>query len=191
MTDETFTPLHDVPPGSIGWRGSRDYILSPEDFPKVEDLVIEDGKPVDNVFVEKQYRLLTEPLYSSWVPPNGPFWALANVGLFYQNGQPGLAPDVMLSLGVPASRDLLQRENRSYLMWIVGKPPDVVIEFVSDRRGGEDTDKMEVYARLRVTYYIIDDPFDRLHQGPLRVSVGTTERMSQSSQRGCRASDWD
>lgn len=169
MSDETFTPLHDVPPGSIGWRGSRDYILSPEDIPNVEELVIEDGEPVDNIFVEKQYRLLTEPLYSSWKPQSGPFLALANVGLFYQSGQPGLAPDVMLSLGVPASRDLSLKENRSYLLWIMGKPPDAIIEIVSDRRGGEETDKMEAYARLHVPHYIIHDPLDRLHHGALRA----------------------
>ena len=35
----------------------------------VNALVTEDGEPVDNVFSEKQQRLLTEPLYSSWTPP--------------------------------------------------------------------------------------------------------------------------
>jgi Uma2 family endonuclease len=166
---ETWTPLPDLPPGHRGWRLSQDIILGPDDFPNVEELVIEDGEPVDNVFVEKQYRLLTEPLYSSWTPPKGPFWALANVGLFYQDGQPGLAPDVMLSLGVPASRDLSLKENRSYLLWIVGKPPDVVIEVVSDRRGGEDADKMEAYQRIGVTYYVIFDPLNRLKNGLLRA----------------------
>jgi Uma2 family endonuclease len=171
MSSETWTPLSDLPPGHTGWRSSKDVILGPDDIPNVEELVIEDGKPVDNVFVEKQYRLLTEPLYSSWTPPNGPFWALANVGLFYQDGQPCLAPDVMLSLGVPASRDLSLKVNRSYFMWIVGKPPDVVIEVVSDRRGGEDTDKMETYQRIGVTYYVIFDPLNRLKNGLLRGFV--------------------
>ncbi|MHB1425161.1 MAG: Uma2 family endonuclease [Gemmataceae bacterium] len=169
MTNENFIPLHDVPPGSIGWRGSRDYILSPEDIPNVEDLVIEDGKPVDNLFVEKEYRLLTEPLYSSWSSPSGEFLALANVGLFYAHREPPLVPDVMLSLGVPASRDLTLKENRSYFTWIIGKPPDVVIQIVSDLRGGEETDKMVAYARIGVTYYVIHDPRNRLHHGLLRT----------------------
>ncbi len=144
-------------------------VLSPEDIPNVEDLVIEDGKPVDNMFVEKEYRLLTEPLYSSWTPSSGEFLAVANVGLFYAYREPPLVPDVMLSLGVPAGRDLSRKENLSYFTWVIGKPPDVVIEIVSDLRGSEETDKMAAYARIGVTYYVIHDPRNRLKHGLLRA----------------------
>ncbi len=159
------------------------FVLSPEDIPRTEDLVIEDGKPADNLFVEREYRLLTEPLYSSWSSPRGPFLAVANVGLFYAYREPPLVPDVMLSLGVPAGRDLTLRENRSYFTWIIGKPPDVVIEIVSDLRGGEESDKIVAYARIGVTYYVIHDPLDRLHHGLLRVfylSKGKYEPMEAS-----------
>jgi hypothetical protein len=59
-------------------------LLLPEELPNVANLIIEDGKPVDNIFSERQMRLLVEPLYSSWVRPE---WirsliALANVGMF-------------------------------------------------------------------------------------------------------------
>lgn len=169
MSSETWTPLPDLPPGHTGWRVSKDVILGPEDIPNVEGLVIEDGKPVDNIFVERQYRLLTEPLYSSWTPPSGEFLALANVGLFYTHREPPLVPDVMLSLGVPSGRDLSRKENRSYFMWIIGKPPDVVVEIVSDLRGGEEIDKKDAYARIGVTYYVIHDPRNRLHHGLLQA----------------------
>ena len=33
-----------------------------------ESLITEDNEPVDNVFSEKQQRLLVEPLYTSWKP---------------------------------------------------------------------------------------------------------------------------
>jgi Uma2 family endonuclease len=169
MSSETWTPLSDLPPGHIGWRFSGDVILGPGEPPNVEALVIEDGKPVDSIFVERQYRLLTEPLYSSWTPPSCEFLALANVGLFYTHREPPLVPDVMLSLGVPSGRDLSRKENRSYFTWIIGKPPDVVIEIVSDLRGGEETDKKDAYARIGVTYYVIHDPRNRLHHGHLRA----------------------
>jgi Uma2 family endonuclease len=168
MSNESATPVQSLPPEHSSWGILSDDLLTPEDLPNVESLVIEDGKPVDNIFVEKQYRLLTEPLYSSW-RPNDSFLALANVGLFYQSGQPGLAPDVMISLGVPTSRDLGQKENRSYLLWIMGKPPDAIVEVVSDRRGGEETEKMTAYARMGVPYYLIFDPLNRLHHGGLRA----------------------
>lgn len=40
--------------------------------PDVSLLVTEDDAPVDSILTEKQERLLTEPLYSSWSgpPPN-------------------------------------------------------------------------------------------------------------------------
>ena len=57
-------------------------ILPAELRPCVDHIVTEDDTPVDNIFSEKQQRLLTEPLYSSWTPGRL-FLAAANVGLFY------------------------------------------------------------------------------------------------------------
>jgi Uma2 family endonuclease len=144
--------------------------LPAECVPCVEDLVIEDGQPVENVFAEKQYRLLTEPLYSSWAGPGEgrPFLVLSNVGLFFSVKHPPLVPDVMLSVDVRLGDDFALKENRSYFTWILGKPPDVVIEFASDLRGGEATHKMGEYARIGVAYYVIFDPANRLKGGVLR-----------------------
>ena len=53
--------------------------------PCLDDIVTEDDTPVDSLFAEKQQRLLTEPLYTSWPGPGEgrPFLAAANVGVFY------------------------------------------------------------------------------------------------------------
>ncbi len=146
-------------------------VLAPEDYPDLDQLVLEDNLPVDSILAEKQQRLLTEPLYASWPGPGEgrPFLALANVGLFSSVGQPPEVPDAMLSLDVQAGEDLAAKENRSYLMWVMDKAPDVVVEIVSDRRGGEDTHKLRRYARLRVLYYVIYDPRNLLGQGVLRA----------------------
>ena len=45
--------------------------LDPAVIPNLDELITEDGKPVDNLFVEKLYHLLTEPLVSSWRRPGG------------------------------------------------------------------------------------------------------------------------
>lgn len=37
--------------------------------PNIDALTTEDDTPVDNLPSEKQQRLLTEPLYSSWAGP--------------------------------------------------------------------------------------------------------------------------
>lgn len=145
--------------------------LRPEDIPNIDDVVIQDDEPVDNVFVEKQQRLLTEPLYTSWSGP-GPgrsFRAFANVGLFFAVKQPPVVPDVMLALDVPASADLSKKENRSYFLWIIGKRPDVVIEIVSDRRGGEESEKKATYAKLGVPYCVVFDPEQHLNQQVLSI----------------------
>jgi Uma2 family endonuclease len=144
--------------------------LAPEDYPDVSGLVTEDDTPVDNPYVERQCRLLVDLLYGSWVPPQRKtFVAMANVGLFFALYEPPLVPDFLFSLDVKFPPDILKKEHRSYFVWLYGKVPDVVIEIVSDRRGGEDTFKMRQYARLGVLYYVIYDPTDFQGSGVLRV----------------------
>jgi hypothetical protein len=165
--EEPFDPLDGIPPELV---------------PNLDALEIEDGKPVENIFAEKQYRLLTEPLYACWAgPPSGDnFLVLANVGLFYQMQSPPYAPDVMLALGVRLG-DLRLRENRSYYTWERGGPPHVVIELVSDRRGDEGSLKQRQYARIGIAHYAIFDPQDRLGQGVLRsfaLTAGAYQPMT-------------
>ncbi len=144
--------------------------LDPEVIPNLDELVTEDGKPADTLFVEKLYRLLTEPLISCWRRPDGaPFMVMANVGWFYAYKQPPLVPDVMLALDVTPAAPPRQKEGRSYFQWLYGKPPDVAIEVVSDTRGDEEGYKMDQYARLRLQYYVLFDPDDRLGHGVLRA----------------------
>jgi Uma2 family endonuclease len=132
----------------------------PEDFwPDVDDLVTEDDTPVDNIFSEKQQRLLTEPLYSaqSGAIPR-PFAAMANVGLFYRTHHPPLVPDMLLSLGVEIPEDVWTKSHRAYFVWEYGKPPDMVVEVVSNREGHELDSKVTDYAAIGVKFYAVFDP---------------------------------
>ncbi len=145
-------------------------VLPAELHPKVDHLVTEDDTPVDNIFSEKQQRLLTEPLYSSWQGPGGGrrFVVMSNVGLFYAIRQPPYVPDALLSLDVELPSDLWPKEHRSYFVWEYGKSPEVVIEVVSNREGGEDTEKLRGYARIGIRYYAIYDPERLLSEEVLR-----------------------
>lgn len=129
-------------------------------LPDVQHLITEDDESVDNLPSEKQQRLLTEPLYSSWAGPGEgrTFLAAANVGVFYLARNPAIVPDMFLSLDVEVAEDWWQKEHRSYFLWEFGKPPDVAIEIVSNTVGEEDGEKKKKYARMKVSYYVICDP---------------------------------
>ena len=145
--------------------------LPVELHPNIDHIVTEDDTPVDNVFSEKQQRLLTDALFASWTGPGleRPFVAMANVGLFFHLRRPPLVPDMLLSLDVEIPSEIHLKQNRSYFVWEYGKPPDVVIEVVSNREGGEDSKKFSAYARIGVRYYVIYDPDRFLNPEPLRV----------------------
>ncbi len=146
-------------------------IIAPTNEPDINHLITEDDEPVDNIFLAKQQRLLTDPLYSTW---NGPsdgrkFLADSNVGIFYVTRNPALVPNVFLSLDVQAHEDLWAKEHRSYFTWELGKPPDVVIEIVSNKVGGEAGEKKMKYAHMRVGYYVVYDPKHQLSDESLSI----------------------
>lgn len=146
-------------------------ILTPDEYPNIDHIITEDDTPVDNFHSEKQQRLLTEALYSSWAGPGQgrPFVASANVGLYASISQPPLVPDVFLSLDVQIAQDWWARRKRTYFFWEFGKPPEVVIEVVSNQVGGETQEKMQGYARMGIAYYVIFDPLEQVQEGLLRV----------------------
>ena len=140
-------------------------------IPDVSQLIIQDDTPVDNVLHEKQMRLLTEPLYTSWQPEK-PFLALANVGLFHEPKQTPVVPDVMLSTDVQLPDDWREhKEHLSYFVWERGKVPDVVIEIVSNAKGNELGSKMERYARVHVPFYLVFDPEHHIQEETLTCFV--------------------
>ncbi len=143
----------------------------------IENLVTEDDEPVDNLFSAKQQTLLKRTLYSSWTPPPSEdhpkkrrkFLADANVGIFFALHEPPLVPDFFLSLDVQPHKDWYEKEHRTYFVWEFGKVPDVVVEVVSNRKGGELDRKLKDYARMGVTYYAVYDPKKQLSKDMLRV----------------------
>src|SRR5690606_3997086 len=83
--------------------------------------------------------------------------------------EPAVAPDFMLALGVTPRPVTSDKKDRSYLTWVHGKPPDLCIEVVSNIKVGELSDKMALYAHIRVSYYVVYDPFRMLGERPLRA----------------------
>ena len=139
--------------------------------PSVDSLVIEDDTPVDNFFSAKLQRLLVEVLYSSWASlgMDRPLVADADIGIFSSVSRPPIVPDVFVSLDVEAPQDFREKKNRTYFVWEFGKSPDVVIEIVSNKEGNELGSKLQDYARLGVTYYVVFDPLGQLGDDALQV----------------------
>lgn len=138
---------------------------------KTAHLITEDDEPVDNLFSEKQQRLLTEPLYTSWPGPgdNRPFLVTANVGLFMVNQNPAIVPDVLFSLDVVMPEDWWSMEGRSYAVWQLGKTPDLVVEIVSNTKGNELGEKYRKYEQMRVPIYVVLDPDQQIQEETLAV----------------------
>lgn len=165
-----------------------DEILRPD----ISHLVTEDDTPVDNIFSEKQMRLLAGSLYSGWAGPSDgrPYVAMTNVALYYALHTPALVPDFLLSLGVtppvePINKETnsYPKENRSYFVWEYGKSPDLVVEIVSNRKGGELRDKLLDYALAGVGYYIVFDPMQALGQEYLRIFTRHGNSFRETSDR--------
>ncbi len=146
--------------------------------PNISHLVTEDDAPVDNLASEKQMRLLTESLYTGWSGPvdQRPFLAAANVGLFASVHEPPIVPDVFLSLDVAVPDNWWEKGKRAYFFWEFGKAPDLVIEIVSNREGGEADRKMAAYARMGIPYYVIYDPQQQVQEEMVRAYALTPRR---------------
>jgi Uma2 family endonuclease len=146
-------------------------------------IITEDDAPVDNYTTEQHLGLLTDTLYDSWSHSQygKQFIAAADVGVFYSPTAPAVVPDVFLSLGVRIPADRTHKRNRSYFIWEVGKPPEVVIEIVSNREGEEDGKKRTMYARLGIQYYAIFDPLYELSDKILRLFVLRNRRYVEQA----------
>jgi len=138
-------------------------------IPDTSHLITETEEPVGNIFSEKQMRLLTEPLYASW-NPGRPFWVAANVGMYEALNAKAVVPDVFLSLDATPTQ-AKEFGSKCYFFWDHGKPPEVVVEIVSNQEGGELGRKMERYAKLHVDHYLVFDPQHCLSEDPFQAFV--------------------
>ncbi|MBG1266108.1 Uma2 family endonuclease [Nostoc sp. WHI] len=162
-------------------------VLINDDYyvPDANQLITEDDKPVDNFASEKQQtpvdnfafakqqRLLVSSLYSSLQSQT--FLAEANVGIYYTDLQPPIVPDVLLSLDV-------QVPKNCYMVWHFGKPPEVVLEIVSNKEGGELGNKLKIYEQIRASYYIVYDPNQQLGEKVLHVYEIRGRRYFETSE---------
>lgn len=125
-------------------------------LPSSDELIDSDDFPVDNEdqnFVPNVLLFLLEYIWrhrADW------FFAV-DMGVYHTTGahpRVPVVPDGFLSLGVERRKS--GKSRKSYVLWEEnGIPPILTLEVVSQTPGGEYDDKLEIYAKLGVLYYIV------------------------------------
>lgn len=156
--------------GKIVYKQTLYYELEDIDY---EKYITETDEPVDNIFSEKQQRLSIDVLQNdqiNWTDKD--FMTASNVGIYYDpNITTPVVPDMFLSFEVPQVEDWFEKKNKAYFTWVMGKAPDLVLEIVSNKVGDEDTKKLDIYAKIGVPYYIIQDPYGYLSKEKIRLYI--------------------
>lgn len=128
-------------------------------LPSSEELIDSDDFPVDNEdqnFIPNVLLFLLEYI---WKQREDWFFAV-DMGVYHTTGahpKVPVVPDGFLSLGVERRKG--GKSRRSYVVWEEdGIPPILTLEVVSHSPGGEYDEKLAIYAKLGVLYYVIYNP---------------------------------
>ncbi|MEB3883166.1 Uma2 family endonuclease [Lyngbya sp. CCY1209] len=131
-----------------------------KDLPTSDELPCSDDTPVDNEdqnFIPNYLFFLLEFI---WKERNDWYFAV-DMGVYHTTGvspKVPVVPDGFLSLGIPR-RQPGNKSRKSYVVWEEGGiVPTLVLEVVSGTPGGEYDEKLAIYEKLGVLYYIIYNP---------------------------------
>lgn len=128
-------------------------------LPTTEELPCSDDTPVDNEDQNFLPNLLLFVLESIWANRNEWFFGI-DMGVYHTTGVSHLVPvipDGFLSLGV--ERRKAGKSRLSYAVWEEQEiVPKLVLEVVSKTPGDEYDNKLEIYTKLGVLYYVIYNP---------------------------------
>lgn len=155
----------------------QDYtLLTEDDLPSDDDEVMETRRH------KMQMDLLIETL-QPWIEarPEGGF-TCGNMFVYYSpnqvKNQDFKGPDFFAALGVS------NRDRKSWVCWQEGKPPDVVIELLSDSTAAFDkTNKKQVYQdRLKTGEYYWFDPWNPSDWKGFQLQSGTYVELPINTQ---------
>ncbi|MGG6269521.1 Uma2 family endonuclease [Leptolyngbya sp. AN03gr2] len=128
-------------------------------LPTSEELPCSDDTPVDNEDQNLLPNVLLFLLNSIWATRMDWYFGV-DMAVYHTTGENPripVVPDAFLSLGVERKKG--GKSRRSYVMWEEkGTVPILTLEMVSHKPGGEYDEKMQIYARLGVLYYVIYNP---------------------------------
>jgi Uma2 family endonuclease len=138
--------------------------LKPMRPPSPDELVYDDGEPMESARHRQQMIVLIESLEHAWRDRDD-FYVGGNMFLYFSETQARSrdfrGPDVYVVMNTT------RRERRAWVVWEEnGQVPDVIVELLSPKTEHVDRgEKMRVYARLRVGEYFLFDPFSAELEG--------------------------
>jgi hypothetical protein len=142
-----------------------------EEIPELEELLETEGY-VDGSFAGRQQQILLNAAHDSYRPPPDParpgvertFWAAADLPVM-QDRKTILAPDFLLALDQTDPDDRLEKAYE-----LSHRPaPDLMVDHVSNRRGGELERKKRTYAEWGCRHYVVYDPELQISRKALHV----------------------
>ena len=127
-------------------------------LPSPAELPYSDDKPVDNEDQNLLPNLLLLLLNTLWAKRMDWFFGV-DMAVYHEAGENPkvpVVPDAFLSLGVARKKD---GESRlSYSVWNDGAVPMMTLEMVSHKPGGEYGEKLALYQKMGVLYYVVYNP---------------------------------
>jgi len=128
-------------------------------LPTSAELSCSDDTPVDNEDQNFLPNFLLFLLNTIWANRIDWFFGV-DMGIYHTTGanpRVPIVPDGFLSLGVERKKQ--GKSRKSYVVWEENDvAPILTLEIVSWTPAGEYDEKMEIYAKLGVLYYIIYNP---------------------------------
>jgi len=128
-------------------------------LPTSAELPCSDDTPVDNEDQNFLPNFLLFLLNTIWANRIDWFFGV-DMGIYHTTGvnpRVPVVPDGFLSLGVERKKQ--GKSRKSYVVWEENDVvPILTLEIVSWTPGGEYDEKMEIYAKLGILYYIIYNP---------------------------------
>lgn len=141
-------------------------VSQPVRLPSTAELPCSDDTPVDNEDQNLLPNLLLFVLISLWAKRRDWYFGV-DMAIYHTTGvspKVPVVPDGFLSLGVERRRTSPDDESEtkgrlSYALWEEsGVVPTMVLEMVSKTPGDEYDEKLEIYQRLGVPYYVVYNP---------------------------------
>jgi len=149
--------------------------------PTQAELPYDDGIPMETARHKFQMDMLIDTLFP-WISQRPDGFVNGNMFVYYSleqvKNEDFRGPDFFVVLGVPKT------ERLSWVVWEEGKPPDLVIELLSESTRNKDKhEKKLIYQNLlRVPEYFWFDPFNSEDWAGFRLNCGVYQPITPDSQ---------